>query len=864
MLTLIFDLVVLLILASIPLVSSQNEQKSGGRTVFIELAHHLNNRGASGLGSNFDGTGQYFQCPLLTIPPAPSPLSTALSDSSNNNSSQIIRVNNLPFAISSRASYDNVMCQSQFIDLSIALNSPEKQRKRKFGAIYLLGAVNHGPITTDITIVYEDGTQTTTNLNLPDWQVRYISKIHRIDTITCPLNNRVKGSLLVIPVLTEPSKRASYMILPSNGPLGSFQPALHIFAITGISSEPPSSITVAPSNLIEQHSIENIYHLRHQQQQQLLHSSLFVNVISLKSTRRWYDKQTVLAPKMNNQQLLSGSKKSVSFDQNTSDEFPIVTVKVHNTGTRWIKDASVFVKGPLISTQYHGHIRRLAPGHFMEVDVALRSLHRKRVSTSLTVTVTDVYERSLLDVPPVTFNFINVGIEDYKETEASLQEHSTPTWFELAKFGIFIHWGVYSVPAWAPVGKDYAEWYWWNYNQKNSPTYHFHRSFYGPDIEYDDFIPLWNPDQYNPKDWLDLIDASGANYFVFTTKHHDGIALFDTKVTDRSTVKLHPHRDFVRELLTVADRHYPWLKKGLYFSLPEWYHPSYQDYSLNWHGPPKNPYTDKEVTYHGAAEVSDFVNEVQIPQIMELIHNFDPDIMWCDIGGINNSTSWQAKFFNQARQKGKQVTINDRCGNSVSDFETAEYSEKNYIPFRFWESTRGIDPHSFGFNHETRPDQYATVEVLLQELVSTISKGGNFLLNIGPEMSGRISPVVRARLLEMGQWIDRVGESLFTTVPYWVTSADFCEPSQSLYFTQAKDGSAFYIFKFEAPLSKRVVIQTKVPLHENSLITLLSSKRFSKEILQWRIVSTDRLIIYIPEHMLDRNELLWVFKIEAP
>lgn len=148
-----------------------------------------------------------------------------------------------------------------------------------------------------------------------------------------------------------------------------------------------------------------------------------------------------------------------------------------------------------------------------------------------------------------------------------MREHSVPQWYELAKFGIFIHWGVYSVPSWAPVGQNYAEWYWWNYNQKNSLSYDYHKSFYGPDVEYDDFIPIWNPDQFDPSKWLDLVDASGAKYFVFTSKHHDGIALFDTKLSNRSSVKLNPYRDFVKELLDEAKRSFPHLKTGLYCKL---------------------------------------------------------------------------------------------------------------------------------------------------------------------------------------------------------------------------------------------------------------------------------------------------------
>lgn len=122
------------------------------------------------------------------------------------------------------------------------------------------------------------------------------------------------------------------------------------------------------------------------------------------------------------------------------------------------------------------------------------------------------------------------------------------------------------------------------------------------------------------------------------------------------------------------------LIKAITVSLPEWFHPSYHDNWLHWDGPPRNPYTGKVVKYTGAPEISDFVNELQVPQALEIIDRFEPDIMWCDIGGINNSTSWQAKFLNLARQQGRQVTINDRCGTSFSDFSTVEYRSLNYVP----------------------------------------------------------------------------------------------------------------------------------------------------------------------------------------
>lgn len=151
----------------------------------------------------------------------------------------------------------------------------------------------------------------------------------------------------------------------------------------------------------------------------------------------------------------------------------------------------------------------------------------------------------------------------------------------------------------------------------------------------------------------------------------------------------------------------------------------------------------------------------------------------------------------------------------------------------------------------------------MQELVSVIAKGGNFLLNIGPEASGHVPHVMRKTLYEIGQWIDHVDESIFDSEPYWVTSHDMHEPGQPLHFTQSRNGKSFYIFSFKAPLSRCIVVKTKVPLHPQSTISLLSSA-YKEEALKWRITSNDRLIINVPDHIIDQEHLLWVFKIEAP
>src|SRR5919108_97711 len=161
---------------------------------------------------------------------------------------------------------------------------------------------------------------------------------------------------------------------------------------------------------------------------------------------------------------------------------------------------------------------------------------------------------------------------DYTPDPASLNRHHAPRWFEDAKLGFFIHWGAYSVPAWAPEsgGRAYAEWYWNEMSHPGTPTFERHREVYGEDFPYDRFIEQWKAERFDPDAWLRLFKEGGAKYFVQVSKHHDGVALFDTATTGRDTVDLGPHRDFVHELFDAADRGDYDLKRGLYYTTPEY------------------------------------------------------------------------------------------------------------------------------------------------------------------------------------------------------------------------------------------------------------------------------------------------------
>src|SRR5919108_16269 len=214
---------------------------------------------------------------------------------------------------------------------------------------------------------------------------------------------------------------------------------------------------------------------------------------------------------------------------------------------------------------------------------------------------------------------------DYTPDPASLNRHHAPRWFEDAKLGFFIHWGAYSVPAWAPEsgGRAYAEWYWNEMSHPGTPTFERHREVYGEDFPYDRFIEQWKAERFDPDAWLRLFKEGGAKYFVQVSKHHDGVALFDTATTGRDTVELGPHRDFVRELFDAAERGHYGLKRGLYYSLPEWFHPNGPATSGTWgQGPPTNPFTGAPVPYTGYRPISSYVDEDDYLTADELIDSF--------------------------------------------------------------------------------------------------------------------------------------------------------------------------------------------------------------------------------------------------
>lgn len=383
------------------------------------------------------------------------------------------------------------------------------------------------------------------------------------------------------------------------------------------------------------------------------------------------------------------------------------------------------------------------------------------------------------------FSISTVGQKNYKANWKSIDTRPVPEWFVDAKFGVFVHWGLYSVPSWGPTdGKvydGYSEWYWMRLTEPDSITgskfIDFHNRTFGKDFRYQDFASQFKAELFNPTQWADVIEKSGAKYVVLTSKHHDGFALWPSKQAwNWNSVDVGPHRDIAGELTEAVKK--KGLHMGFYYSLYEWFNPLYQE------------------------DVDKYVDEHMLPQMKDLVERYQPEIFWTDGEWGHSSQTWRspeflAWLYNESAAK-ETVVVNDRWGEETrskhGDFFTTEYdlihhdNAGDLIMEHPWEETRGIGG-SFGYNRNENLENYESSEFLIRYLINKVARGGNLLLNIGPTADGRI-PVIQQKILkDMGDWLEINGEAIYGTRSWKDAPAISSETTQ--YYT-AK-GSDLYL-----------------------------------------------------------------------
>lgn len=343
------------------------------------------------------------------------------------------------------------------------------------------------------------------------------------------------------------------------------------------------------------------------------------------------------------------------------------------------------------------------------------------------------------------------GEKQYDPKWSSLDQRPTPEWYLDAKFGVFMHWGVYSVPAWGKVG-EYSEWYWKRIADKKPENvwWQFHCRTYGEDFAYQDFAPQFKAELFNAEQWASLFERAGVKYVVPTSKHHDGFCLWPSAEASKTwgrpwnASEIGPKRDLMGELATATRAH--GLKFGFYYSLYEWFNPLWL--------------TDRQR----------YVDEHMTPQFKDVVTRYEPAIIFSDGEWDMPSSDWKTEqllawLFNEAACR-DQVVINDRwgkdCRHKHGGYWTTEYAAGMKDGSHPWEESRGM-AYSYGLNRAERIDDYKTGREFILTLVDLVSRGGNLLLDIGPAADGTIPPIMEQRLLEIGDWLKVNGEAIYGT-----------------------------------------------------------------------------------------------------
>jgi alpha-L-fucosidase len=393
----------------------------------------------------------------------------------------------------------------------------------------------------------------------------------------------------------------------------------------------------------------------------------------------------------------------------------------------------------------------------------------------------------------------------YEPTLESLDKHPLPQWYAGAKLGIFIHWGLYSVPGWAPLThpehdfssedyiryNPYAEWYLNVLRIPGSPTEAYHREHYGANFGYYDFAPVFNREskKWDPDRMAAIFRDAGARYVVLTSKHHEGFTLWPSTTPNPSPTlpknAQHAERDIVGELTTAVRTQ--GLKMGLYYS-------GGYDWTFNT-GP-----IETSRDYEAVKPQSEAYGKYAFAQIHELIERYRPSILWNDIDWpkTGNALQVEADYYNAI----PDGVIDDRFGIKHADFTSPEYEKLDKISEKKWEECRGLG-RSFGYNRAEGEAETIAPGELIALLVDIVSKNGNLLLDVGPEADGTIPTVQMSRLKALGAWLKQNGEAIYDTTP-WTNAAGKSPEGDDLRFT--RKGDDVYVTILGKPKAQTITI----------------------------------------------------------
>ncbi|HMO57486.1 MAG TPA: alpha-L-fucosidase [Roseiflexaceae bacterium] len=348
----------------------------------------------------------------------------------------------------------------------------------------------------------------------------------------------------------------------------------------------------------------------------------------------------------------------------------------------------------------------------------------------------------------------------------SLRTRTIPDWYSNGKFGIFIHWGVYSVPAFG------NEWYPRNMYEQGSPEYEHHLATYGPHTEfgYKDFIPQFTAANFDPAAWAQLFKEAGATFVVPVAEHHDGFALYDCSFSQWTSVHMGPQRDIIGELAAAVRKH------GMVFGVSShraehwWFFSGGRKFPSDVQDPQFDglygPAEPKE-TQPDQAYLEDW-----LARTCELVDKYQPQLVWFDWWIEEPAFEpylqrFGAHYYNRGIEWGKGVAINNKfssfpAGTAVFDIERGQLAG---MRDELWQNDTSVSKNSWGY---IEGHDYKEVTSIIGDLVDVVSKNGALLLNIGPRPDGSIPEVEQAMLREIGRWLAINGEAIYNTRPWEV------------------------------------------------------------------------------------------------